>query len=294
MKKITTIAVLAFMTLNINAQTSFIEAKFFNESQLIGLKIVPNRYDATIYKNIKNLCNKSKDNILYLKNGYICSDIEQYKNDTFLILDTINSNSYLYENSNVYTEYCMNSNYLKAVNLQKLDTCFIKYESKYFYNQFYTEIDRNKLFLNKKCDFSRVVDDFTNDISINMYDVYTNMLDKESSISISKHISKKTGSFYYISLNVIGYSAEVFYENKTIQILFDDNTKIIKNAKIETDIDSDANFRYSSYIALTKQELAIFQKKLVKKIRLDYFDGEINYLEALNFQYNSKCIETIK
>jgi hypothetical protein len=283
MKKMTLLIALAFLAIQSNAQEKYMETNFIAH-ELIGLKIVANRFNAKIYKKIKYECNDMHKDLLYLKEGFTCSDLKVYKNDTFLILDTISTDFHDYKNENGYNKFCTGETYLKAINLQKLDTCYIKYENSDFEKEFFTEININKLFKNKGCSIDKNIDDFTNEIRL---------IANNDAITISKYINKGVIS-YYISLEVKGYSPEIFNGVKTIQILFEDNTKMVKSGKIDTDVASDGNYKYSSFCSLTKQELAIFQKKLVKKIRLQYFDGDIDYLEALNINHASKCIETVK
>jgi hypothetical protein len=282
MKKLFIITILAFLALQSNAQSKFEKYNPMENEvhKLIGRKLIPNRFSAiTLYKSIKD----NKEQLIYPKyiseNLALNSDYDLIKNDTFLVIDTLTKKS----------KYILDDIYLKLINLQKSDTCYLEY--KWINFNFLTEISKDNLFEKKDCDLlSREVDDFTNIVNIQ-----TPQFESTGShpIVLYKDIKKGVAS-YTIGLSVSSVNAHIFTGAKTIQILFEDNTKMTKISNINTKVGNDGNFNYFAFCNLNKKELIVFQNKIVKKIRLGFLDGELKYIDALELNFLSKCIESTK
>lgn len=92
----------------------------------------------------------------------------------------------------------------------------------------------------------------------------------------------------YLSLSTIGSTLNV--KEKGVIILFEDGTKIERpNAQIETDVAKNNDWRYSTFLTLSEEELDIISTKRMTKFRLYIYDGNVNGSEQfMNF---SRCIK---
>jgi len=103
-------------------------------------------------------------------------------------------------------------------------------------------------------------------------------------------ISKNNANTYYLSLEY--KSNNVNYGLKGVTVLFTDGTKWQRpNDKVDVDY-RNGNFVYNCFIPLTKEDLKIFQTKIIKKYKLYIY--EVNFTEGFIFNNYAKQIDKIK
>lgn len=121
-------------------------------------------------------------------------------------------------------------------------------------------------------------DDFTDEITFNS--PYNNI--------VIYKIKKKNKTNYFLALHSKGFTLSL--NEKNIMILFNDKTKLVKYSKIDCNIDSEGNYKYSAFIPLTLNDLNILKSKEIAKFRLYIYDTDISSDMSHLFKKYVNCI----
>jgi len=106
-------------------------------------------------------------------------------------------------------------------------------------------------------------------------DIITYYSPPELPISFTKVIDNENNNErIYLSIRVIGYTANAFI--KGVKVLLDNGDKLSwPEAKIDSRVTDNAEFEYSCFIEISKQEIELLTKNLITDVRLYVYDKKI-------------------
>ena len=283
--KFTLLVISLLLFNNIIAQqfhTNFLGKDFINYKNTF-FKINPTSdkgYSYSFYSKIGD-CEKSyNENVIYPVNNEIYrTNKDSLLNKVFLVENIFTKKGIVINDVNLLEEPVF---LLKELNTNNY--IYYKYDvsSEYYFPFLTSEIKYNTIALCEKIE--RVVDEFTNEISINSP---FSEADFNSPVVLYKSI-KNGKSVYYLSLDTYGSTLNVL--EKGVSILFTDGTKFNKPlTSIDVDADGDG-YKYSAFIPLTLLETKFFTTKQIKKFRLYIYDEEVSTTFSEKFKHYVKCV----
>ena len=129
-------------------------------------------------------------------------------------------------------------------------------------------------------------------------DIITYYSPPELPISFTKIIDNENNNErIYLSISVIGFTVNAFI--KGVKVLLDNGEKLSwPEAKIDSRVTDNAEFEYSCFIEISKQEIELLTKNLITDVRLYVYDKKIYspsmYKGYLNCVKNNNGIEIEK
>ncbi|WP_312297872.1 hypothetical protein [Chryseobacterium sp.] len=247
------------------------------KQDLIGVNFSHN-----FYCDLKDLQKDYDNKVLYPSAAYnFQTEKDSLKNRVFIIENIIGKDGKTFntENSGYF-----DSPIFILKDEVKAQTIYYKYDKKFEHNFPFLVAD-----INYPVDFfcsqlSENDDDFTNEKTIRTPMTEGNNLAPASLTKVSK---KGRPSAYYLSLRAYGNTVNV--NERGIILIFEDNTKWIKNAEIDVEADKDS-YEYSVFITLSQNDLKLFSSKRIKKFRLYIYDATLNAGFASKFLNYTKCL----
>ena len=143
---------------------------------------------------------------------------------------------------------------------------------------------------NSSINFSRKVNDFTDEITISSF---IRIGPRTEHMDLIKHISPNGRVVYYLYISIKDSYCTVGIKGLTI--LFEDGTKFNRpNDEIDTNYYAGDEYNYSVLIRLSESEVKIFSQKEIRKFKMYIFERDITDYDVDEFKEIAGNIVTMK